>query len=95
MIEKKTIGCERVKVWSEEPYYRGTVKYDASLRERAGSSFDNYSFANEIDVVSEGTTVYIYEEIKDPQGNIWCRTFSLSNNGWVHVDTMEVEETYK
>lgn len=95
VIEKKPVGCTRVKVWSEEPYYRGTIKYDASLRERAGSSFDNYSFANEIDVVSEGTTVYIYEEIKDPQGNVWCRTFSPSNNGWVHVDTIDVEEAYK
>ena len=45
IIEKKPVGCTRVKVWSEEPYYRGTIKYDASLRERAGSSFDNYSFA--------------------------------------------------
>ncbi|WP_049434142.1 peptidoglycan recognition protein family protein [Staphylococcus hominis] len=95
VIEKKPVGCTRVKVWSEEPYYRGTIKYDASLRERAGSSFDNYSFANEIDVVSEGTTVYIYEEIKDPQGNVWCRTFSPSNNGWVHVDTIEVKKLYK
>ena len=47
IIEKKPVGCTRVKVWSEEPYYRGTIKYDASLRERAGSSFDNYSFARE------------------------------------------------
>ena len=42
-----------------------------------------------------GSTVYIYEEIQDPQGNIWCRTYSPSNNGWVHKHTIEVEETYK
>lgn len=95
VIEKKPKGCERVKVWSEEPYYKGTIKYDASLRERAGSSFDNYSFARENDVLEAGSLVYIYEEILDPQGNIWCRTYSPSNNGWVHKDTIEVEETYK
>ncbi|MCH4326235.1 peptidoglycan recognition protein family protein [Staphylococcus haemolyticus] len=95
VIEKKPKGCERVKVWSEEPYCKGTIKYDASLRERAGNSFDNYSFANEIDVLADGTEVYIYEEILDPQGNVWCRTYSPSNNGWVHKDTIEVEETYK
>nr|DAZ23506.1 MAG TPA: LYSK HYDROLASE, ENDOLYSIN [Caudoviricetes sp.] len=95
VIEKKPVGCTRVKVWSEEPYYSGTIKYDASLRERAGSSFDNYSFANEIDVVEAGTLVYIYEEIEDPQGNVWCRTYSPSNNGWVHKDTIDVEEEYK
>lgn len=95
IIEKKPVGCTRVSVWSEEPYYRGTIKYDASLRQRAGSSFDNFSFANEIDVVEAGTTVYIYEEIQDPQGNIWCRTYSPSNNGWVHKHTFEVEEEYK
>ena len=46
-----------------------------------GSSFDNYSFASEKDVLEAGSTVYIYEEIQDPQGNIWCRTYSPSNNG--------------
>ena len=59
-----------------------------------GSSFDNYSFASEKDVLEAGSTVYIYEEIQDPQGNIWCRTYSPSNNG-VHKHTIEVEETYK
>lgn len=95
VIEKKPVGCTRVSVWSEEPYYRGTIKYDASLRERAGNSFENYSFASEKDVLEAGSTVYIYEEIQDPQGNIWCRTYSPSNNGWVHKYTIEVEETYK
>lgn len=95
VMEKKPKGCERVNVWSEEPYYKGTIKYDASLRERAGSSFDNYSFAREKDVLEAGSLVYIYEEIQDPQGNIWCRTYSPSNNGWVHKDTIDVEETYK
>ncbi|MEX2947718.1 peptidoglycan recognition family protein [Staphylococcus warneri] len=95
IIEKKPVGCTRVSVWSEESYYRGTIKYDASLRQRAGSSFDNFSFANEIDVVEADTTVYIYEEIQDPQGNLWCRTYSPSNNGWVHKHTIEVEEEYK
>ena len=47
IVEKKPVGCQRIKVWSEEPYYRGTIKYDASLRQRAGNSFDNYSFAYE------------------------------------------------
>ena len=94
VVEKKPVGCKRVKVWSEEPYYRGTIKYDASLRERAGSSFDNYSFAREKDVLEAGTLVYIYEEIEDPQGNIWCRTYSPSNNGWLHKHTIEVEEEY-
>ena len=60
-----------------------------------GSSFDNYSFASEKDVLEAGSTVYIYEEIQDPQGNIWCRTYSPSNNGRVHKHTIEVEETYK
>ena len=68
VIEKKTRGCERVKVWSEEPNYKGSIKYDASLRERAGSKFDDYSFANEKDVLEAGTLVYIYEDILDPQG---------------------------
>ena len=35
------------------------------------------------------------QEIQDPQGNIWCRTYSPSNNGWVHKHTIEVEEKYK
>ena len=95
IIEKKPVGCTRVKVWSEQPYYRGTIKYDASLRERAGNSFENYSFASEKDVLETGTEVYIFEEIQDPQGNIWCRTYSPSNNGWVHKHTIEVEEEYK
>ena len=34
IVEKKPVGCQRIKVWSEEPYYRGTIKYDASLRQR-------------------------------------------------------------
>ncbi|EWC64692.1 hypothetical protein W893_14605, partial [Staphylococcus aureus subsp. aureus ST 1413] len=95
IIEKKPVGCQRIKVWSEEPYYRGTIKYDASLRQRAGNSFDNYSFAYEKDVLEAGSIVYIYEEIQDPQGNIWCRTYSPSNNGWVHKHTIEVDEEYK
>ncbi|WP_422663750.1 hypothetical protein [Staphylococcus epidermidis] len=37
----------------------------------------------------------MFEEIQDPQGNIWCRTYSPSNNGWVHKHTIEVEEEYK
>ena len=64
IIEKKPVGCTRVKVWSEEPYYRGTIKYDASLRERAGSSFDNYSFAREKDILEAGTEVYILKKFK-------------------------------
>ena len=23
IVEKKPVGCQRIKVWSEEPYYRG------------------------------------------------------------------------
>ena len=45
--------------------------------------------------IEAGTEVYIFEEIQDPQGNIWCRTYSPSNNGWVHKHTIEVEEEYK
>ena len=37
--------------------------------------FDNYSFAREKDVLEADSLVYIYEEILDPQGNIWCRTY--------------------
>ncbi|WP_407807891.1 N-acetylmuramoyl-L-alanine amidase family protein [Staphylococcus aureus] len=95
IVEKKPVGCQRIKVWSEEPYYRGIIKYDASLRQRAGNSFDNYSFAYEKDVLEAGSVIYIYEEIQDPQGNIWCRTYSPSNNGWVHKHTIEVDEEYK
>ena len=47
------------------------------------------------DVLEAGSIVYIYEEIQDPQGNIWCRTYSPSNNGWVHKHTIEVDEEYK
>ena len=95
IIEKKPVRWTRVKVWSENAYYRGKIKYDASMRERAGSSFDNYSFARERDVLEADSLVYIYEEILDPQGNIWCRTYSPNNNGWVHKHTIEIEEENK
>ena len=83
-----------MSVWSEEPYYRGTIKYYASLRESAGNNFENYSFAKEKDVLEANTFVYTFEEKQDPQGNIWRRTYSPSNNGWVHKHINEVEEEY-
>ena len=64
IIEKKPVGCTRVKVWSEDAYYKGKIKYDASLRERAGSSFDNFVLQKEIDVLEAGTEVYILKKFK-------------------------------
>ncbi len=86
---KKSI---QIKKLSDKPYYKGTIKYNASLRARKGSTFNNYSFAQEKGIVAKGETVYIFEEIKDGQGNTWCRTYDDSNNGWVHRDTIKVEK---
>ena len=42
----------------------GTIKYDdASLRGRAGSSFDNYSLQRK-DILEAGTEVYILKKFK-------------------------------
>lgn len=84
---KKTKN-KRIKAWSKTPHYKGVIKYNASLRQRAGSNFDNFNFNKEIGIVYQGETVYIFEEIQDEQGNIWCRTYSPSNNGWVHKHTI-------
>ena len=59
-----------------------------------GSSFDNYSFASEKDVLEAGSTVYIYEEIQDPQGNI-CVEHIHQVTMVKCISTIEVEETYK
>ncbi|WP_232780190.1 N-acetylmuramoyl-L-alanine amidase [Macrococcoides caseolyticum] len=85
----KTKGSKRIKAWSKTPHYKGTIQYTASLRQRAGSDFSNYTFNKEIGTLKKGETVYIFEEIQDAQGNIWCRTYSPSNNGWVHKHTIK------
>lgn len=84
----KTTKCKRIKTWSETAHYSGIIKYNASLRQRSGTNFDNFNFNKEIGIVYQGDTVYIFEEIQDEQGNIWCRTYSPSNNGWVHKHTI-------
>lgn len=85
----KAKGAKRIKAWSKTPHYKGTIQYTASLRQRAGSDFNNYTFNKEIGTLKKGETVYIFEEIQDAEGNIWCRTYSPSNNGWVHKDTIK------
>ncbi|TDM18844.1 N-acetylmuramoyl-L-alanine amidase [Macrococcoides caseolyticum] len=85
----KTKGCKRIKAWSKKPHYKGTIQYTASLRQRAGSDFSNFRFDKEIGTLKKGETVYIFEEIQDAEGNIWCRTYSPSNNGWVHKHTIK------
>ncbi|WP_232755799.1 N-acetylmuramoyl-L-alanine amidase [Macrococcoides caseolyticum] len=85
----KAKGCKRIKAWSKTPHYKGTIQYTASLRQRAGSDFSNYTFNKEIGTLKKGETVYIFEEIQDAEGNIWCRTYSPSNNGWVHKHTIK------
>ncbi|WP_232756275.1 N-acetylmuramoyl-L-alanine amidase [Macrococcoides caseolyticum] len=85
----KAKGCKRIKPWSKTPHYKGTIQYTASLRQRAGSDFSNYTFDKEIGTLKKGETVYIFEEIQDAEGNIWCRTYSPSNNGWVHKHTIK------
>lgn len=85
----KTKGCKRIKAWSKTPHYKGTIQYTASLRQRSGSDFSNFRFDKEIGTLKKGETVYIFEEIQDAQGNIWCRTYSPSNNGWVHKHTIK------
>ncbi|WP_232750996.1 N-acetylmuramoyl-L-alanine amidase [Macrococcoides caseolyticum] len=85
----KAKGCKRIKPWSKTPHYKGTIQYTASLRQRAGSDFSNFSFSKEIGTLKKGETVYIFEEIQDAEGNIWCRTYSPSNNGWVHKHTIK------
>lgn len=85
----KAKGCKRIKAWSKTPHYKGTIQYNASLRQRAGNDFSNYTFNKEIGTLKKGEIVYIFEEIQDAQGNIWCRTYSPSNNGWVHKDTIK------
>lgn len=85
----KAKGCKRIKPWSKKPHYKGTIQYTASLRQRAGSDFSNFRFDKEIGTLKKGETVYIFEEIQDAEGNIWCRTYSPSNNGWVHKDTIK------
>ena len=85
----KAKGCKRIKAWSKTPHYKGTIQYNASLRQRAGSDFSNFSFNKEIGTLKKGETVYIFEEIQDAEGNIWCRTYSPSNNGWVHKHTIK------
>ncbi|TDM23762.1 N-acetylmuramoyl-L-alanine amidase [Macrococcoides canis] len=84
-----TKGSKRIKAWSEKPHYKGTIQYTASLRQRSGSDFSNFSFGKEIGTLKQGETVYIFEEIQDAEGNIWCRTYSPSNNGWVHKHTIK------
>lgn len=79
---------------SSKAYYKGTIKYDASLRKRKGSTLNDFSFGEEIGIVKKGIEVYIFQEIKDAQGNTWCRTYSNKNNGWVHKDTIKVTETF-
>lgn len=85
----KAKGCKRIKAWSKTPHYKGTIQYTASLRQRAGSDFSNFSFNKEIGTLKKGETVYVFEEIQDAEGNIWCRTYSPSNNGWVHKHTIK------
>ncbi len=85
----KAKGCKRIKAWSKTPHYKGTIQYTASLRQRAGSDFSNFSFNKEIGTLKKGETVYVFEEIQDAEGNIWCRTHSPSNNGWVHKHTIK------
>ncbi|PKE39921.1 N-acetylmuramoyl-L-alanine amidase [Macrococcoides caseolyticum] len=85
----KNKGCKRIKPWSKKPHYKGTIQYTASLRQRSGSNFSNYTFNKEIGTLKKGETVYIFEEIQDAEGNIWCRTYSPSNNGWVHKHTIK------
>ncbi|PKE47981.1 N-acetylmuramoyl-L-alanine amidase [Macrococcoides caseolyticum] len=85
----KAKGCKRIKAWSEKPHYKGTIQYNASLRQRSGSDFSNFRFDKEIGTLKKGETVYIFEEIQDAEGNIWCRTYSPSNNGWVHKHTIK------
>ena len=85
----KAKGCKRIKPWSKTPHYKGTIQYNASLRQRSGSDFSNFRFDKEIGTLKKGDTVYIFEEIQDAQGNIWCRTYSPSNNGWVHKHTIK------
>ncbi|PKE25171.1 N-acetylmuramoyl-L-alanine amidase [Macrococcoides caseolyticum] len=82
-------GSKRIKAWSKTPHYKGTIQYNASLRQRSGSDFSNYTFNKEIGTLKKGDTVYIFEEIQDAEGNIWCRTYSPSNNGWVHKHTIK------
>ena len=93
MLLRKPVGCTRVKVWSEEPYYRGTIKYDASLRER-GSSFDNYSFASEKMYLKRVPQYTFMKKFK-----IHKVTFGVEHihqvTMVVHKHTIEVEETYK
>ncbi|TDL40531.1 N-acetylmuramoyl-L-alanine amidase [Macrococcoides bohemicum] len=88
---KKSIQIRKL---SNKAYYKGTIKYNASLRTRKGSTLNNYSFGEERGIISKGTTVYIFEEIKDAQGNTWCRTYDDTNNGWVHRDTIAVSEIF-
>lgn len=88
---KKSVQIRKL---SDKAYYKGIIKYNASLRARKGSTLNNYSFAQEKGIVSKGETVYIFEEIKDGQGNTWCRTYDDTNNGWVHKDTIKVTETF-
>ena len=85
----KNKGAKRIKAWSKTPHYKGTIQYTASLRQRSGSNFSNYRFNKEIGTLKKGETVYIFEEIQDAEGNIWCRTYSPSNNGWVHKHTIK------
>lgn len=85
----KAKGCKHIKAWSKTPHYKGTIQYTASLRQRSGSDFSNFTFNKEIGTLKKGETVYIFEEIQDAEGNIWCRTYSPSNNGWVHKHTIK------
>lgn len=85
----KAKGAKRIKAWSKTPHYKGTIQYNASLRQRSGSDFSNFRFDKEIGTLKKGETVYIFEEIQDAEGNIWCRTYSPSNNGWVHKHTIK------
>ncbi|PWZ98113.1 hypothetical protein DD924_09925, partial [Staphylococcus pseudintermedius] len=70
----------------------GKIKYNASLRERSGDSFNNYSFGHEKGILGKGETVYIFEEIQDEQGNIWCRMYTPANKSWVHKHTIAVSK---
>ncbi|EGQ4018185.1 hypothetical protein GCZ54_10560 [Staphylococcus pseudintermedius] len=91
-VKKQPKTAKRIKPWSEKAHYSGKIKYNASLRERSGDSFNNYSFGHEKGILGKGETVYIFEEIQDEQGNIWCRMYTPANKSWVHKHTIAVSK---
>ncbi|WP_353421918.1 peptidoglycan recognition protein family protein [Staphylococcus delphini] len=92
LVKKQPKAAKRIKPWSEKAHYSGKIKYNASLREHSGDTFNNYSFGHEKGILEKVETVYIFEEIQDAQVNIWCRTYSPSNNGWVHKHTIAISK---